>query len=342
MVDMAALIRALPVSALEPNKMAYIKGIIGTPEDQAWQESIVLIEPPAGRRIPYIDPLETLEKLLRGHGRPHELVRAHAKEMVVRMRKEIADECWVNFLDSFEPEPPECLSVADFLLWLREEQSPWKHEGAAPEPGIADNRELAFEHRPVAAEILDYIEQAAQVAASVPMFRGPDNWEEPWSLESLPALLSAWTMIEYVPGALWTDIDCRNDWKRGDNPFQQWRESMRPVVRELEKTLGVSVYHFTDFECEASGDVGHRLLILHWCCTFRPASAFVSYLLKISGADTVEILKEALVDPAATTRSCFTANLSASSKRYPAALNTCHRPSKGMSSCSFPLFRPAR
>jgi hypothetical protein len=35
------------------------------PKDRWWEERIGLLEPPAGQRVPYIDPVDALEILLR-------------------------------------------------------------------------------------------------------------------------------------------------------------------------------------------------------------------------------------------------------------------------------------
>jgi hypothetical protein len=298
MVDVAALIKGLPVSVLEPNDLAYIKGIVRTHEKPAWQDNITLLEPPAGQRVPYIDPLRTLEKLLRGQGGSHEHARTQACEMTGRMRKDVADSRWVNFLDSQEPESPECLPVTDFLLWLREKQDQQQHLERMRKPDVEDLFELTTEEAAIPSDVLEFIEQAAHVSTVVPMFSGDDNWDEPWALENLPPLPSFGTMIEFMPGAPWADIGSWDDWRIGDNPFLHWRESMRPVALELEKVLGEPVYSFADLDCDTDDDFVHRFLILHWCCTYKPESAFVLYLLKISGADTIDALMEALIDPA--------------------------------------------
>jgi hypothetical protein len=68
MVDISALMRVLPVSRLEPDWVASLGGFIDVPKDRGWQERIRLLEPPAGQRVPYIEPVEALEKLLRRQG----------------------------------------------------------------------------------------------------------------------------------------------------------------------------------------------------------------------------------------------------------------------------------
>ncbi|MCL1861506.1 MAG: hypothetical protein FWG52_08270 [Proteobacteria bacterium] len=121
MVNIAALMKALPVSDLEPNVVALICGLIEVPKDLWWRETFSLLEPPAGQRAPYIEPVEALEKLLRSQGTSLEGAQALARKAVARMKDDVAENHWVNFFDSNEPESAECLPVADFVAWLRDE-----------------------------------------------------------------------------------------------------------------------------------------------------------------------------------------------------------------------------
>ncbi len=300
MVSIAALMKVLPVSALEPNWIASIGGFIEAPKGGGWQKRIYLLEPPAGQRVPYIEPVGALEKLLRHQGVVQENAQVRAREAVTRMKADVEEDHWVNFFDDFEPEPPECLPLPDFVAWLRDERRRVNQLAFDLKLDGQGFKELASEEVLVPPELLDFFEQAADVVACTPMFRGPDNWNEPWSLENLPALPPPKAMIEFVPGAPWADID---DWKSTDNPFMRWREAIRPVALELEKALGEPVYHFADLDCDTDDDDIHRFLVLHWCCTHKPESSFVRYLLKISGARDAEELKAALIDPASYTQS---------------------------------------
>jgi hypothetical protein len=301
MVDIAALMRVLPISGLEPEWVASIGGFIEVPKTRDWQERIWLLEPPAGTRVPYIRPVDALEKLLRRQGVSPEDAQARAREAVTRMKDDVTEDRWVNFFDDFEPESPECLPVPDFVAWLRNESRRVDQLAADLKLDAQGFKELASEALLVPSDIADFFEQASEVTTCTPMFRGPDNWNEPWSLEDLPALPPPKAMIEFVPGAPWADIDDWGDWKVTDNPFLRWREAIRPVALELKKALGEPVYYFADLNSDIDDDDVHRFLVLHWCCTHKPESAYVRYLLKISGAKDVEDLKAALIDPASYT-----------------------------------------
>ena len=186
-VDIQALMHALPVSGLEPQCLASVGGLIEVPKDCRWQETITLLEPPAGQRVPYIDPVAALEKTLRRQGVEKASARNRAIEAVTQMRADLAEDRWVNFFDDLKPESPECLPLPDFVAWLRSTvnlENPQGFEG------------LASEETLVTPDILDFFEQAAQVVATTPMFRGSDNWNEAWSLENLPALPPPKAMIE--------------------------------------------------------------------------------------------------------------------------------------------------
>lgn len=273
MVDISALMKVLPISDMESNWVASLYGIIEMPEGQQWKESIQLREPPAGQHIPYIEPLAALEKLLRHQGVAPENCRAQAHEVIRLMKKDIAEDRWVNFFDDLEPESPECIPVPDFLAWLRK-------------------KEL------ILPRLIMFLEQATEVTISEATFRGSDNWDSPWKLKDLPALPPPKAMIEFMPGPPWADFEAWDDWRISDNPFLQWRDAIRPIALELEKILGESVYSFADLDDDMDDDCVHRFLVLHWCCTWKPESAFVQFLLKVSGAKNVDELKTALIDPA--------------------------------------------
>lgn len=303
MLDVNALMMALPVSGLEPQRLASISGLIDCPEDRRWSESIDLLEPPAGLRLPCLNPAVALEKLLRNHGVSKEDAVAGATEAVARMMDTVPQDRWVIFYDHFNPESTQHLSVPDFVAWLRERvDSADVVKPAQPGCDALDDILLSIK-----SHVLQYIETAAEVAVTTPMFRGPDNLDDAWSLLSLPVLPPPQAMIEFVPGPPWYDqVD---DWEARDNPFLHWREAMRPVTHELEKVLGEPVYCFKELGDELDDDYVHRFLVLHWCCTYNPESAFVRYLVKASKAKDVEELKSALIDPASYTHP-FKMNLS--------------------------------
>lgn len=292
MFDVNALMRALPVSGLEPQRLASILGLVNGPEDRRWLEGIDLIEPPAGQRVPYLNPVIALEKLLRHQGASKEDAMARANAAVIRMKDTVPQDCWVSFYDHFNPKSTPHLPVSDFVAWLRESVDNG-NVVKSPQPEFDEPDDLLVLIQP---RVLQYIEKAAEVAATTPMFRGPDNWDDAWSLVNLPVLPPPQAMIEFVPGPPWDDQAI--DWETQDNPFLRWRDAMRPITHELEKVLGEPVYHFKDLGDELDDDDVHRFLVLHWCCTHNPESAFVRYLLKASRAEDVEELKSALIDPA--------------------------------------------
>jgi len=296
-VDLEALMSCLPISGLEPQSLAFVGGLKEASTPGFWQNTIEFLEPPAGRRVPYIEPVKAFEKLLYRGGVALTDAQARARDAAARLRGAVADDHWVNFLDDLNPESRECLPVPDMLAWLRDQHRHADQSAGSPGPSAPGIKELL-----VPADIIDFLEQAADEASRTPMFRGPDNWEEPWSLETLPTLPPPRAMIEFMPGAMWGEIDDCRDWNVTDNPFLRWHEAIRPVALELERALGEPVYHFADLSCDTDDDDVHRFLVLHWCCSWKPESAYVRYLLKVSGASDVEELKAALIDPASYTQ----------------------------------------
>lgn len=296
-VDMQALMNALPTSGLEPQWLASIKGLLKVPDNHRWREEVLFLEPPADQRVPYIEPTQALEKLLRRQGVWPEDPQTLARNAVARMKKDITQKRWVNFFNIHEPDSPECLPVPDLVAWLRDERHRINRLLATLSPDAQDFSALASRTLLVSPDIIDFFEQAAEVATSTPIFFGIEHRNELWSLETLPILPQPEAMIEFMPSAPWADIDAWGDWKISDNPFLRWREAIRPIALELEKVLGEPVYHFADLSSDIDDDDVHRFLVLHWCCTWKPESAFVRYLLRVSGANNVEELKVALIDP---------------------------------------------
>ena len=296
-VDIRALMHALPVSALEPNTLACLGGFRKIPKDDwIWKERINLLESPAGQRVPYIEPVAALEILLHHHGLTAEEAKPSALNAIGRMKHGVAPENWVNFFDYFNSGSPDCLPISVIVSWLRNAHRPVNASAESQQIDAQERNMPVTAEMRIVPDIVDFLEKAAEVVTQASRFRGPDNWHPPWLWRDLPALPSPKAMMEFVPGPPWGDWEW-DDWEAGDNPFLQWREAMRPVAQALETALGEPVYYFKRLGDDLDDDAVHRFLVLHWCCTWKPDSSFVRYLLKVSGARGIEALKMALIDP---------------------------------------------
>jgi hypothetical protein len=141
--------------------------------------------------------------------------------------------------------------------------------------------------------MVDYLEKVIAAVTVAPIFQGPENWKECWSLAQLPEYKSPESMIEFFPGPPWGESSA--EWRNGR--FPRWRKEMRVVAADLQKVLGESVYHFSRPDADVDDDNVHRFLVLHLCCTLRPESLYVKFLLEASGAESVEELLAVLVNP---------------------------------------------
>ncbi len=282
MFNLAALIRALPRSALAPAALAWLDGFIEEPKDSHGSRDITLLEPPAGLSEPCIEPIQALTLLLRGHGMAPQQAQSTARAAVARMHGEVTPDRWVRYFDHQQSDPSDCLPVSDFLDGL--------HTASLGMP----------------ADVLDFLGHAAQVAVSAPLFLPfgerrvvPMNRV---ALRDLPARPRPKEWFSFFHAPWCDDLDEAPGW---DAAFMAWRETMRPIAQELAQTLGQPLYHFDDHELlpddpeeEGQFDCAHRFFILHWCCTYRPDSGFVRHLLQASGARHVDELKAALIAPA--------------------------------------------
>lgn len=269
MIDIDALLKCLPIPGLQSDWVAIISGFSEHCTDNSKQEDIYLLVPPASQRVPFIDPLQSMTLLFKSQGIEAASSASRAAELYAELRERLAPFHRVRFFSPFEPETPECIPAPEFIQFLRDKEIVPRH-------------------------VADFLDKAMTAMVSAPIFEGPDNFNEPWAMEQFPDLPPAKAMIEFVPGGPWVEIE-ENESQL--DLFKQWRESMRPIAERLEKTLGVSVYHFADPDCDTDDDNIHRFLVLHWCCSFKPESSYVKYLVEISGAKDVEELKSALIDP---------------------------------------------
>ena len=295
MADIAALMNTLPVSGLEPQSIALIEGLIYPPRDRSWMDNVTLLEPPANRHEPYIEPVRALKTLLEALGYSKLAASNKARTWVALMRVGVADERWVNFLTD-EPDSPECLPVVDFAGWLRDHG--FIDDNLDGEPGRELKRSdtQGVDKASLFTHMLAFIEQTACAVSAKPIFEG---WSEPGdllSLKAVHALPSPTNMVEFLPGAPWLGPEVFGADDPAYEPFLRWREGMRTVASALTQAWGKEVYCFADLNCEIDDDYVHRFLVLHWCCTYKPECAYVRYLVKVSKARDVEALKAALVD----------------------------------------------
>lgn len=271
MVDLSSLLRALPISGLEPQPLAYIRGLATKAPDEFIEPAIELLEPPAGHRVSFVDPQRAMEILFRHLGESLDAARSRADAEWARLRSQLASSDRAVFLDTFEPDTPDCIPAASLIAHLRAQ--PW-----------------------VDAPLLDFLERAIDATIHAPMFEGPDQREQLWPLAEHPAWPPPKAMIEFMPGAPWEEYG--DDFGPQARRFSGWREGMRGIAADLKAALGEPVYHFAAPDCDYDDDNPHRFLVLHWCCTARPRSRYVDYLVEASGARDVEELKAALIDPA--------------------------------------------
>lgn len=267
MTDIHALLRVLPVSGLDTQCIAMISGFTDEARGEWREPRVHFFEPPAGQLEPYVDPVEALTILFRHQGTFPDVAAALATAEYTELRPclEIVER--VRFHDFLEPDSPECVPASVLIALLRKK-------------------------RLIADDVIDFLERAVAAVTRAPIFTGPDNWDAPSSIAELPDLPMPKAMIEFLPG---TPYDAAMDEGNRADPFPAWREEIRPVAERLGETLGEPVYYFADLDCDYDDDSGHRFLALHWWCTYRPGSLYVSFLLEASSAQDIEEFKTALI-----------------------------------------------
>lgn len=281
-VSISALMSALPVMRLRPRTIGMLHGLVE--EHEYWgslDKAIELYEPPAGKKVPFLFPDDALAKMFCYLGVPIDNALHAVSQLVEQMQKDISGDKWVVYCETWWREGPIGLSVFDFVNWQRFE-------------GQEKCLQYFNGHPDVATEILSIIsalEKLGYRAITEPTLSSIEYGEQWFSLETWPTHPSPESMIEFVMPT-WYDGE-----RSTDLIFKTWIARMRTIFEHLEKELGEPVYHFQDPYDDLDNECAHRFLMLHWCCTFKPKSPFVQYLLRSSGARDIEELKQALIDP---------------------------------------------
>lgn len=266
MVNIDALQRVLPISGLEAQWVAIIDGFSDKPRKDWWQESIRYLEPPAGQHVPYVDAQSAMALLFKYQGMSADAAKAKAGDAWGELKGKMDSTQCVVFYDYLEVNADECIPVPSLIQFLRD-------------------RNL------VPVDVLDFLDRSVATVVAAPIFTGPDNWEAPWSIATLPDQPPAKAMIEFVPGP---PGDVEDD---VIEKFNAWRDAIRPVAEALESALGEAVYYFKVPDCDTDDDSVHRFLVLYWLCTCWPESTYVKFLVSSSGAKDVEELMVALINP---------------------------------------------
>ena len=211
MVNLNALQRVLPVSGLESQWVAIIDGFSDKPRKDWWQESIGYLEPPAGQQVPYIDAQRAMALLFKHQGMSADNATAKAGDAWLELRGRLDSTQCAVFYDYLEVNADECIPVPALIQFLREKKL-------------------------VPDDVGDFLDRSVATVVEVPIFQGPDNWDAPWSIATLPDEPPAKAMIEFVPSPP-GDVDDQIIPK-----FEAWREFIRPIATVLETALGEPVY----------------------------------------------------------------------------------------------------
>jgi hypothetical protein len=269
MLDLSKLFKILPISSLEPEIIGRINGLTDKVQGR-WQcPDMTLLEPPAGQRVPFVDPIETMTALFRHQNQAPDVAATLAAAEYAALRPNLRLVERVRFYAMCDPDPTECVPLPHLLEHLRA-------------------RHLIAEH------LTNFFDHVFNTIFTAPIFNNPDQLNQPWSPKTLPELPTAKAMIEFIPGHPWR---CDMDISEGLASSAEWHRILRPIAERLELILGKSLYQFRDFDVECNDDYGHRFLILYCCCHDQPESPYVQFLREASGAQDIDSLKEALIDP---------------------------------------------
>ncbi len=274
-LKLEAMVRCLPVSDLEAATLGVVSGWHVADANAPTRPAIRWMEPPAGVHVPYVDPVQATAVLLQHQGQASGLAHASALAHFAALRPQLVVVDRVRYLDDFEPDSPEHIPGDRWLDHLRAQACVPQH-------------------------VLDFLSQTLRACTEIAAFDHPDAPGQRLSLQALPERPPANSLIQFQPGYPWGAEDgVRAGIARGCplSGWMAWRNLALTHALAIEARWGASPLYLADPDDALDDDLIHRFLVLHWCCTCKPESAYVQFLLEASGASSVDVLKAALLAP---------------------------------------------
>ena len=213
MVNIHALIKALPRYGLEPREIALIKDI---PEPGGYD--LWFYEPPSAWREPFIDVVSVMTQALRCEGIEYAEASKRARREYAALRESLDVFSRPVLYDAGRDADDECVPASIGIPFLLEK-------------GIIDK------------EVSQFLINAVEVISNAALFDDPDDWRIRHKLTELPDVPSPKQLVEFVPWGPWTDGPDRDT-----GAWLAWREKIRPIAESLKEKLGEEVYYFADLD----------------------------------------------------------------------------------------------
>lgn len=144
MINISALLKSQPISGLESQTLAIIKGFAPKAAAEWLDPRICFLEPPAGQHVPFINPVEAMEVLFRHQGAE----QSEATNKAVSEYAELRLRLDIHQRVIFDAELPECIPITLLLAYLQEKQL-------------------------VRTDIIDYLTRAVDAVSCAPIFKVP-------------------------------------------------------------------------------------------------------------------------------------------------------------------------
>lgn len=141
-----ALIQALPISGIEADWLARLTFSIAEKD-----EDITFLEPPAGQRVPFVDPVDAMAVLFRAGGMAADEAHRRAVAEFALLRSDLKLLERPRLYQGIEVlNVPECVPVPRLISFLKSRTA-------------------------VSAKLIDFIEQAGDVTCRSRTYRWSDN-----------------------------------------------------------------------------------------------------------------------------------------------------------------------
>ncbi len=275
-IDLRPLSRCLPVCDLEASTLGFVSGWHEPSATTKYtQPNISWMEPPAGVRRPYVDPVKATTILLRHQGLERDIALALAQDHYAALRPALQVIERIRYLDEFKPDSPEHIPGDRWLDHLQAQDC-------------------------VSDDVICFLRKTLDACTELTAYEHPDFPDRRLSLSELPEQPPATSLIQFQPGCPWGAEDgdmagIANGASTAD--WLKWRADQHPIATAIEARWGQAPMYLADMDDPLDDDLFHRFLVLHWCCTCNPEALYVQFLLEASGAASLTELKAALLAP---------------------------------------------
>jgi hypothetical protein len=263
------ILQVMPFTGMEAKSLGYIIGLSGQ------EDSLAIVEPPAGIHVPYIDPVRLVSATLVHEGWDNARAMGAAREAYLRIRPDLELQ-----------QRPILYTGDEEDIRFMAEMIPMRTAIDLLSPLVIGN-----------GFVLSFLEKAEHASTVCRTFFGSDFGRATKNLLELPDSQTPRLMYMSL-SCLSTQIALDISAEEPDfRIYKKWKDNIRISVARIEAMHGKQVFCYKDPNCDYDDDLCHLFLGLHYYTTACPESPLAEFMLEVTGLPSIDMLLEALLKP---------------------------------------------